>query len=297
MIKRFFPLALLFAWAPTALAFPPCPIAPVDLDPLGQRSGTVEAWFQASYELFGNPNVIGQLKNTNSPRSKCRDRLPVPDTNASPGAILLTPSFAPLSGFGVISLPEMPAVAEDRLSLQYRLDFTVDNALLANTGDWIDVAQLEFAHDRKQAGSVSAVYRVRKIQYGKGPARLEVIESRMGIAPPNTEPHLPDRIVAEIPLEVATGKTAIALRWTQFARVPLEAPAIQYNIDSVLEVLVRGKDAEKPADYVLYTASLPRQWADTLWMGLLDYNVPDDSQYGSEFRLMVDDTQLSAKAL
>lgn len=295
MIKRFFPLALLLVWAPQALAFPPCPIGPVELSPLGntaQSSNAVDPWFQVSYVMVGNPDIIDQLKVVTDERSKCKDLVPIPLGNTSDGAIMLSPAYAPSAGFGVISLPELPAIANDGLYLQYRLDFMIDNAALARTGDWIDVSQLEFAHDRKQTGKVSAVYRVRKIQRGKGPATVEVIESRTDIGPPYTKPPLFDHVVAEIPLMGDDGKTAIALRWTQHAQTAIDAepvaPILLYAVDSVLEVL-------GPDNHVLYSTSLPRQWADTLSMGLLDYNVPSDAEYGREFRLVNDYVELSAE--
>ncbi|NOT88284.1 MAG: hypothetical protein HOP03_08870 [Lysobacter sp.] len=315
MIKRFLPLALVFAWAPMALAFPPCPNSELQLLPLGSPVAATELWLQAEYVMWGNEDIIDQLKNPNDPRSKCKDRLPVPDANTSDGTIQLSPAYASLGGFGIISLPELPFVATDHLHLQYALHFTVDNALLARTGDWIDLTQLEFAHDIEQANPLSAVYRVRKIQRGKGPATLEVIESRADIGPPYTKPPLSDRVVAQIPLVGEEGRTAIALRWTQFAQNPIAAeiatestrrfeagpvvgpPVIQYNIDSVFEVLGSSMGDDGSTDKVLYSISLPRQWADRLSMGLLDYNVPDDSQYGSEFRLVIDDPSLSAKTL
>ncbi len=296
MIKRSLPLLLLLAWAPAALAFPPCPGGDVHLSPLGSPPDDVAFWLQAEYVMWGKPDIIEELRIPYDPKSKCKDRLPVPDANISDGTIELSPSYADLGGFGIISLPELPVVAHDQLHLQYMLDFTVDNAFLANTGDWIDLAQLQFAHDRKRTGKLSAVYRVRKIQRGKGLATIEVIESRADIGPPFTKPPLSDHVVAEIPLLGEDGKTAIALRWTQFAQNPIETgfqagleplTMMEYNIDSVLEVL-------GPANDVLYSIALPRQWADQLSMGLLDYNVPNVKGYDPEFRLVVDDTQLSA---
>ena len=226
MIKRFLPSALILAWAPMALAFPPCPGPELQLLPLGSPAAATELWLQAEYVMWGNEDIIDQVKNPTAPRSKCKDRLPVPDANNSDGTIQLSPAYADLGGFGIISLPELPFVANNHLHLQYTLHFTVDNALLVNTGDWIDLAQLEFAHDREQANPLSAVYRVRKIQRGKGPATLEVIESRADIGPPYTKPPLSDRVVAQIPLAGEEDQTAIALRWTQFAQTPIAAESI-----------------------------------------------------------------------
>lgn len=304
MIERFFPLALLLLWSPAALAFPPCPTGPVELLPLdgaGRGSSTTEPWFQVGYAMVGNHDIIDGLRAVPDERSKCRDQLSVPQANASGGAIQLSPAYAPSAGFGVLALPELAVLANDRLHLQYRLDFKIDNAPLARTGDWIDVTQLEFAHDRKQAGKLSAVYRVRKIQRYKDLTTLQVIESRADDAPPGTKPALVDRVIAEVSLMGDSDKTAIALRWTQLAQTATDAepvaPILMYSVDSVLEVLGPGKEAVGPADYVLYATSLPRQWADALSMGLLDYNVPSGKEYDSQFRLVIDDPQLSAEVL
>lgn len=302
MIKRFLPLALMLAWAPATLAFPPCPGPDVSLSPLGSPPGGTALWLKAEYVMWGNPDIIEQLRIPYDPKSKCKDRLPVPDANISDGSIELSLSYADLAGFGIISLPKLPDVAINHLHLEYRLDFKIANSTLANAGDWIDLAQLEFAHDRKQAGKLSAVYRVRKIQRGKGPATIEVIESRADIGPPYTKPPLVDHVVAEIPLVGDNDETAIALRWTQLAESPIQTgleslTTMEYIVDSILEVLGPGRETAGPADSVLYSIPLPRQWADQLSMGLLDYNVPIVKGYDSEFRLVVDDTLLSAKTL
>jgi hypothetical protein len=308
MIKRFLPLTLLFAWAPAALAaFPPCPASPVDILPLGaleKRSSNVEPWFQLRYAMAGQASITNQLSAV---RGKCDLLVQVPQGLSSSGAILMSPQYQSPNGVGVISLPELPDVATDHLHLEYRLDFTIDNAPLARTGDWVDVAQMEFAHDRKQASNLSAVYRVRKIQRGNGPATVEVIESLdTGLS----EQAMVDRIVAVIPLLGTLGtskKTAIALRWTQLAQTPDQGDTKTLNVDSVLEVLGpdNGSEDTKQANAVMYSASLPRQWADKLSMGLLDYNsVRSDGQYPNNYQqkyhgyhLKIDNLWLAAKAL
>ena len=143
MIKRLLPLVLMCAWTPAALAFPPCPRAPIQQLPLSQAVsafGNTAAWFQFSYYTQGAPGIVEA--------GKCRDRIAVPASNASNGIIGLNPGSSPINGYGTVTLPEFPTVAVAGLNISYRLDFTVDNAPLLNTGDWMDVAELDFSQDR-----------------------------------------------------------------------------------------------------------------------------------------------------
>jgi hypothetical protein len=308
MIKRFLPLVLMLAWAPAALAFPPCKPgnSPLQLLPLGDvqptAPGDTAAWFRAGYVMAGNQTIIDELKaSTNPSTGKCRDLMPIPGTNASTGVIGLNPGLSPINGYGIISLPELPTISTNGLNLQYTLDFTIDNAPLLNTGDWMDVGQLDFAQDRglTTAGwPVSSVYRVRKIQRRTG-TMIQVIEARGSTN--TTKPAPIVSVVAELPLTGENGKTAIALRWTQYAQAPvgeLEAPtAPLYAINSTMEILGMGKQTTGTANVVMYSVALPRQWADALSMGLLDYNAPGGQPYSSGFRVVIDNTSMDAKTL
>ncbi len=305
MIKYCLPSVLLCACAPTAFAFPPCPIAPVELQPIGfATTANASPWYLSSYTLVGDPGIIAEVDASKlsgpDPHGggDCKDRLPVQEGHASTGVMHLNPSFAPKSGFGLITLPEMPVVANDGMRIEYTLSFTVDNAPLANNNDWLDSLQLDFQRNgaigMEYQQAVSAVYRLRKAQRSKTDmATIEVVESRTLLSLDNTSAIM-DRVVAAIPLNGRkSGATPITLRWRQHAKGAYfsgtTAPGIhERRIDSVFSVIGPNGD-------VLYSTTLPAQWASTLSMGLLDYNVPDAAAYGSDFRVVVDDVWLAAK--
>lgn len=311
MIKRFASFALLAAWIPQAHAFPPCPVDPMEYGPPPEgytvvnaaraaRAATVTAaWFKANYEFVGDPTVIGQITPTRAidltvdPHTgKCRDRdsLPIPGAHLSAGSLHLDPSYAPRSGFGVIDLPSLPLVATHGLTVQYRLDFTVDNNLLLDAADWLDIAQLDFfrngSADVKYPLSLASVYRVRKTQRNALYSTIEIIESHA--MPAGSKAMLADRVVAVIPLRGGR-ETSIAMRWTQAAtqRTGDDMGRDAYDIETVLEVLGPGND-------VLYATKLSEQWASLISMGLLDYNVADASLYEKTGAMELSNMTLSA---
>jgi hypothetical protein len=294
MIKRFFPLVLMLIWVPAALAYPPCKpgVTHLNLWAPGQTPppGGPAPWFNASYEIFGDPNIVSTLR-----AGKCQDQMPVPGNHASTGALGLGASFLPMAA-GIVSLPVVPTIAVDGLNLQYTLNFNLYNEPLLNTGDWMDVAQLDFAPDRRPAATgwlVSSVYRIRKIQRKAG-TMAQVIESRVDVsANYATKSVLVESVVAEIPLTGASGLTWITLRWTQHAQVPIEAePSVptapMYYVDSTMEVLDMGTQTVGSPDHLLYSTTLP--------IGLLDYNAPNASAYSSDFRVITG-SLLDAKTL
>jgi hypothetical protein len=299
MIKRFLPLVLMLAWASPALAYPPCkPPTTQTLLEIWDLSGAqpnVAPWFLTSYTMSGNQNIINELR-----AGKCKDRMPVWTSNVSNGVIGFNPGLSSINGFGALSLPELPTIAIDHLNLRYRLDFKIDNAPLLNTGDWMDVVQLDFAHDRgltSEGWPESSVYRVRKIRRGIN-TYVQVIEARaVNDGDSTSKPPPVVSVIAEIPLTGANGKTAIALRWTQQAQPEsdVNAAAPMNNVNSIMEVLWLGQQTVGPANTVLYSTMLPRQWADSLLSGLLDYNVPDASAYSSNFRVVNNDVVLDAQ--
>jgi hypothetical protein len=310
MFKRNLPLALLLAWAPAALAFPPCPLEPVELGPLDGPIAPASAsatplWFKAGYTLVGHPDMIRLISLVlQGPRQPgtglCDGTLPIPEGHTSTGLLQLSPAYAPKGGFGIVVLPWMPAVAGHGLRLQYTLSFQIADTSPAQRGDWLDVVQLDFNRSAQtgplSAKSASAIYRVRKIQRNReGPATLEVIESRMSsntnASNSGQDTALPDRVVAVIPLQSAHGATPIALRWTQAENGFLGAGSDIYrNIDSVFEVV-------GPSGTVLYSVALPEQWANTFSMGLLDYNVPGDSARPGNAAVEFSEMLLSASTL
>jgi hypothetical protein len=317
MSKRLLPLLLLSVWAPAALAFPPCPQYPMEVGPIDGGNGlTADAgtdkpvWFRGFYTLLGDPDVVGGLSDdgpfTVAPDAmksgKCHDRMPVPESNSSDGSISLTPGYAPKSGFGVVALPDL-RYANNPPNVRYTLTFTVDSAELTDD-DWADIAQIEFEFvddtGRKYPGNLGTVYRVRKIQHPKSGLNLEVIESgnastdigtEMGMSDMVAKPQ--DRVVARIPVSPFQHGTEISLRWSQIVDsgdkaeldtiasggestdsvIIIGPPIVQtHHIDSVFEVISGDGN-------VLYTSALPSQWASTLSMGLLDYNVDSDADY------------------
>ncbi len=310
MIRRLIPLALLAAWIPQAQAFPPCPMEPMEYGPppgevttsrvAASADDVVEPWFRADYQFVGDPIVIGQIAPERATwpavdpnTGKCRDRdgLPVLNSHTSLGVLQLAPDYAPNSGFGMIDLPYLPEVATDGLHVEYRLRFSVDNAVLHNPADWLDVVQLDFFRNgsagAKYPYAISSVYRVRKIQRDSNEASIEVIESRAASSSIVIRPI--DRVVAVIPLRASQRETSIGLRWTQTATRHIGDSDVHdaYDIDVVFEVL-------GPTNEVLYATSLPRQWASLLSMGLLDYNVADASVYEKNVAMEFSDMSLSA---
>lgn len=310
MIKRLLPLALLAAWIPQAYAFPPCPLDPMEYGPppgaatpVGTTSAAVAPWFQANYQFVGDPAIIGQIapqragETTVDPdRAKCRDPigLPVLNSNTSAGRLHLNPAYAPVSGFAVVDLPYLPAVATDGLAIEYRLHFKVDNGPLQDLDDWLDVAQLDFFHNgsagMKYSEAISSIYRVRKTQRNHDHASIEIIESRA--APPGItiRPPLSDDVVAVIPLQNDQPDTAISLRWTQTATRRSDDNLLydEYDIDVLFEVL-------DPNDQPLYARQLPGQWASLVSMGLLDYNIADIAAYEKGDAMEFRDMTLAAK--
>ncbi len=294
---RFLPLlVLLLAWAPDALAvFPPCPKAPMRLTSLdngGASSGT--PWFNAHYS---------ELRTSSGPTrpdtGKCEDRRPVVSSNSSSGDLLMTPRYASNADFGVIALPNLLKMAIGGLRLQYSLDFDIDTAAPASSGDWFDIVQLEFARSvtsgNAAQGTRSSIYRVRKVSHGNGQVMIDVIESRDLPDDIAVKPPLTDTVVATIPLTADKPMTSMRLRWTQTAGVPLTGEPDptntgQIRIDTVFDVI-------GPDNRVLYTTSLPGQWADTLSIGLLDYHAPHFSGNGPSSDVYLDEVWLSAASV
>jgi hypothetical protein len=294
---RFLPLlAVLLAWAPDALAvFPPCPKAPMRLTSLESGDAPSSApWFNAHYS---------ELRTSSDPTApktgKCEDRRPVIKGNSSSGDLLMAPRYAPKADFGIIALPYLPKMDIGGLRLRYSLDFDVDTTAPANSGDWFDILQLEFARsvasgDAAQ-GSRSTLYRVRKVSDDKGDVMIEVIESRDLPDDIAVKPPLIDTVVATIPLTTDMPISSMRLRWTQDARGPLTGEpnlpnAGNHRIDTVVEVI-------GPEEKVLYTTTLIGQWADTLSIGLLDYNAPTLSAYDPSPDVYLNEVWLSAAAV
>ena len=277
MMRRVFSLAMLIVWAPTVLAFPPCPAAPLEIGPLdgpqaqSTQNTPAHLWHKSTYVLGGNPAVIAQINRIGAGQipgsGLCEtDSVQVSTSHASAGLINLQPSYAPSGGFGTVVLPDMPAVAFDGLQVPYTLAFKIDNAPLAMIEGWVDVLQMDFLYsDATTSAKPSSLYRLRKRQPTSGPAVLEVIESRADSSDMRSNaPAIADRVVATITLQGSAGSTAVALRWTQHATLPAGYLSDRLRVDSILEII--GPTGTT-------SIVLPNEWASTFTMGLLDYNI------------------------
>jgi hypothetical protein len=323
MYKRCLPLALALAWASNAYAFPPCEREPLELVPLdgsGAAPTNVPHWYTGLYGLVGNPLVIGGLTrwtadgdSVNSGKApsngKCHDRLPIPGDNAASGSVSLTPSYPDGAGFGVVALPDLRYNTTSDLRIRYTLAFSVDNQRLVEVGEWLDIAQLEFRwneiDDHKDPAAVSAVYRIRKTQSEKDGLTIEVIEVRVPYVATGSRPPVFERVVATIPAAEDVSATPIALRWSQVTSTPQDGtesgeaistgniiigpPSTTKNeVVSHLEVL-------GPTGGVLYGIPLHGQWANSLSMGLLNYNIGKESDYSGRYGAEMMGTSLCAE--
>ena len=299
-MRRVFPLAMLIAWAPAVLAFPPCPAIPLEIWPLdglqapATQNAAAHLWHKSAYVFEGNPAVITQINRIGVGQipgsGLCRvDSVQVSTGHTSAGLIHLQPTYAPSGGFGTVVLPELPVVAFDGLQVPYTLAFKIDNAPLAMIGGWIDVLQVDFLYSGSTTSeNPSSVYRLRKRQPTAGPAILEVIESRVD---PNgkvsNDVALADRVVATIALQGSAGSTAVALRWTQHATMPAAYVSDRLRVDSILEIL--GPTGTT-------SIALPNEWVNTFSMGLLDYNIGKIENISMETAVHFSEMTLSTAA-
>jgi hypothetical protein len=326
MSKRILSLALIAAWSPAALAFPPCPLEPVDLGPLnpgpldlgdigesGATSAATAPWFRGVYALVGDPAIVHAIQpfNHRPTTGKCRDRdvLPVPENHSDTGSFGLSPSYAPRSGFGIVALPDMRKV-EQNITVIYTLEFKVDNDPLASIGDWFDVAELRFqwqAGTHKSGKEVSAVYRVRKRHGSNGTSMIEIIEART--SPMWIGPQPPDgtqRMVAAFPMEDGKPSTRVLLRWGQvrsfaqgaeFGLPPSEgASGLETDTSDPLSAVDAWLEVVDPQDRTVDNIALPGQWASELAMGLLNYNIANSDAYALRAGFVLDGMRISAAA-
>lgn len=331
-------LMLALAWVPNAYAFPPCPREPVELveldgsNPTG--SSAVPHWYKGFHALVGNPAVTGGLArwtrgdvSVDAPTNgKCHDRLPIPGENAASGSVSLTPTYPAGAGFGVVALPDLRYDTAKDLAIRYTLAFTVDDQALVETGEWLDIAQLEFhwnsIDDDKDPAAVSAMYRIRKTQLEKQETVIEVIETRVPYIASGQRPPVFEHVVATIPVPQGGNATRVGLRWSQVVGDPVDpvdsidptdfgeitlpigpepetttnggniiiGPPIVSKSDVASHLQVIG-----PGGNVLYSIPLPGQWANSLSMGLLDYNIGKESDYRNRFGAEMIDTALCAE--
>lgn len=312
------PLLCLLAWAPVALAFPPCPMDPVDLldadDVDAVFSPDSYPWSRGWYLRYDTQREDeGRSAPDDIDSGKCRDhdQVPVPQT--------MTPGGEP---FGIVVLPDLRFV-DGKLTASYTLRFDVDTQPLATPGDNVELARLEFETTESTGleypQTLTAVYRVRKRQAAYGAPVLEVLESRMPVDP-TTRQVTPNAIViATLPMPASDTATAIGLRWTQspgdIAGVggPIELPAPTpspgdtldgmagtESLTSPLPVFARNVDSRfevlDGAGTVLHRTSLPAQWASTLSMGLLDRRLVNPAPYADPHVVRLGGMSLDAEA-
>lgn len=324
MYKRCLPLALALAlaWAPNAYAFPPCPREPIvltSLDESGEVPTNVPHWYKGQYGLVGNPLVIGglarwtaedeALDSSPSPKNgKCHDRLPIPGDNVGSGSISLTPTYPDGAGFGIVALPDLRYNTASGLRLRYTLGFSVDNLRLVEAGEWLDIAQVEFRwneiDDQKDPAAISTMYRVRKTQLEKDRLAIEVIEVRTPYIATGSRPPVFERVVATIPVAEDTSATPIALRWSQVATTPKDGGDVLSGNDIIIgPPIITKNDVSShlevigPDNRVLYGIPLPGQWANSLSMGLLNYNIGKASDYSGRYGAEMMGTSLCAETM
>lgn len=295
----------------------------------------VPHWYQGFHALVGNPDVTGGLArwtadddsqaappSPDSPTNgKCHDRLPIPGDNAASGSITLTPTYPGGAGFGIVALPDLRYRTAKDLGIRYTLAFSVDGEPLVEAGEWLDIAQLEFRwnaiDNTKDPDAVSTVYRIRKAQYEKSGPMIEVIEVRAAYLAAGARPPIFEHVVATIPMPMGAYETRVGLRWSQVVGDPVVSggegeitlpigpdpettssgsaiiigPPIvtKYEVSSVLEVI-------GPGNRVVYRIALPGQWANSLSMGLLNYNIGKGSDYSGRYGAEMMRTALCAEA-
>jgi hypothetical protein len=289
----------LVAWSPDALAFPPCPRLPLTLQPstsIPEFSQAPPPWFLATYAIVETAHSAGLPGS-----GVCTDRAMPTANRRSDSESNGVPVYAPSSRFGVIALPEFPAVAVAGLRVEYGLQFTADAAPLPTTGDWFDLAQLEFLTSKDSGapgGSQPAVYyRIRKHQTERGQTLIEVIEARASGESAYVETTRSTAVVARVvqDAELAPAGSIVHLRWTQAVRPntpQLSDPALgaRWIIDTTVEVI-------GPNGQALYRQVLPGKWANGLSIGALDYNVANHTLYDNSSSTELREVWMSAYRL
>jgi hypothetical protein len=292
-------LALLLAWSPAAFAFPPCPIQPVTIRPVGQTvasSSTTDPWFDVTYGIVDSlpPSIQTPAGG------KCGSRAIAAESHTYAYDLPAIPDYADKTYFGVLALPDMPELvaAENDLRVQYRFDVVIDANPLVSGGDWLDLAQLELLqseHTSVTAKKSATYYRLRKHETGRGSRWIDVIEMRNISENVGTDLLPGGTVVARLYQEAAQPfGTKLSLRWTQTAKPPAASSKpldARQSIDTVFEVL-SGSD-----DKVIYSTTLQGQWVNSLSIGSVNYNVQNALPYAGASAIELDRMYLSAERL
>jgi hypothetical protein len=295
-MKRPLAIALLLACAPAVHAFPPCPNGGQMIPgPARVESSDWEPWRVTYYDFAGDPDLIKQLTATRAFDStngggQCRPRAVLPVRANRPDALIRP--YAPRVGFGVLTLPDMPSVAQPGLGVRNTLYLRIDNTPLPKDTNWVDFLIMDFrAMNTMYAPHKDApttIYRLRKAAIDKTRSTIEVWESRAAAAselPRGAQWARTDTLVAAIPISSPAGDTDLWLRWTQ------QVGGLQVgtlNIQSQLEVI---SSHEKPP---IHTAVLPGEWASMVSLGLIDY-VMNDPNTGTDQNVLIDGQSLTTE--
>jgi hypothetical protein len=266
-----------------ALAFPPCPQAPMTLLPSngGQttNTGNTPHWFVGLFSETGDKQVVDAIHDPNYKQGgnggpgggDCRlgDQIPVPGSHSGNPVLSLTPSYAPRAGYGIVGLPDL-STGPAALAVTYRLDFNVENRPLGATDEWVDLVQLDFGYSRVSPASGSAqreasatVYRVRKRQGAKHLV-LQVIEVRDPMSLPAGAHYSGQTVVASFVMSPTATETPVSLQWAQ--TVSSKSANGPFVVNSVFSAY-SASDASQ-----FYSVQLPGQFANMLSMGMLEYN-------------------------
>jgi len=292
---RFVLLALCLGAAPSAWAFPPCPVAPLELMPLADMdagNGARPKDYIGYYTLVGDAGALEQVASTepSSPSTgKCGDRIPVPQRNVADGEIGLAPVYAPKAAFGAVLLPDVrPATPsdldQDYVDVTFAYQVAIDTRPLPTTDDWFDIAQLEFRDSTGEDGFAippvnTSVFRLRKHQAQKGQAA--VVELIWVGTSPSTG-LVTQRTIATVPITDKTMSMPLTLAWRMTTGT--------HGLDSTVSLYsATGRR--------LTQATLPGQFAYTLSSGLLNYNaVAPESYVTSDVAVDLSETTLSVTA-
>jgi hypothetical protein len=278
-MSRLVLLCLLALASPAALAYPPCPVAPVVIQnatstvaPSGVEGGDAgiegpgpgtDPWMRIASYLVGPEDLIPMLDDDGSKPGECNrvsSSLPLDKKNASDGAILMSPKYAPRSVLGLLELPDYAAVAPAGLQVTYALWVEIDNWPLSAAGDWVDVVQIEVADAGKP--QLSGILRLRKVR-GREGQRLLLIHSQRGDDTLVTDSR--DRILAQWD-QPDESSYSFNLSWRQRrTSAALGTHPSGESVDTALEL--RKSDGS-----VWVGVDLPDAFLSTLQFGVLDYN-------------------------
>ena len=270
------------------------------INPTGFDVGMVaqdSAWRYVTYEIVGDPELIGLLEtgefHTSPGGGQCDpdDSIPI-RVNRSAQSVRPAPAR---TGFTVMTLPDTPGIALQGLRFRSGLRFRIDNAALPQSADWVDVLVLDFntsdpSHPR-YGQTPTTTYRFRKVWSVKSKHAIEIWRQSQDavVEDPLVEQliHV-DSLVARIPITVHSGETEIDLRWTQEVRGFVDG---QHQVGSRLEIFVDASDLP------IHSVDMAREWASMLSLGLIDYVASDDPENNPDPILHLSQQELYSERL